>query len=534
MLSSKVKVPMPEKGITIRGSGSRRYVYKVTRAYRNKKGQPTSDRKQVGRLDEATGMLIPNDNYWELCVNGPIEILPAFDSIRSVGATFIIESVLERLGITRMLVSALGEGRAEQTTKIATYMACRGNIMEGLLDWCESYTLSKPVLSSQLASTLFGSITHDERMTFFRAWATERAAGQAIAYDVTSFSTYAKGITDAEWGYNRDGDRLPQVNLGCYLSQQSGLPIFYVTYPGSIVDKSHLPYMMEYNDELGIKDAIFVMDKGFCATVNVRHMHASRLPYIMGVDGSHKATRVAIDSVRDDIVTMSRRIGEGVYANTIRSIFYGELANLHVFCDPTLAERQRADMQRVIEVKEEKLHQLKQLTKREAKRYSDLFDINLAGNGSFTFSRNYAKIDAMARDAGFFCLLTNTDFGSREALEIYRRKDMVEKGFDDLKNHIDMKRLRTHSKHTTEGKLFVAFVSLIAISHISNKLSSFMRERSMSKDALIAEVEKIRVVFTIGGSRLMNPITKTQRTIIEGLGFTEEDLKSYISCSQCQ
>jgi len=429
-----------------------------------------------------------------------------------------------------MLASALGEDRAKQAAKTAAYMACMGNVMEGVSDWCEGYTLSGPVLSSQSASTLFGSITHDERMTFFRAWAADRAAGQAIAYDVTSFSTYAKGITDAEWGYNRDGDRLPQVNLGCYLSQQSGLPIFYVTYPGSIEDKSHLPYMMAYNDELGIKDVVFVMDKGFCATLNVRHMHASRLPYIMGADGSHKATRAAMDSVRDGIVTMSRRIGEGVYANTVRSTFYGEQSNLHVFCDPALAERQRADMQRAIEVKEEKLRQLEQLTKREAKRYSDLFDIILSGNGSFAFSRNYAKIDTAARDAGFFCLLTNTDCDSREVLEIYRRKDMVEKGFDDLKNHIDMKRLRTHSESTTEGKLFVAFVSLIVVSHISNMLGSFMKERSMSKGALIAEMEKIRVVFTMGGSRLMNPITKTQRTIIEGLGFTEGDLKSYVSC----
>ena len=58
-----------------------------------------------------------------------------------------------------------------------------------------------------------------------------------------------------------------------------------MTYPGSIVDKSHLPYMMAYNAELGIgKDVIFIMDRGFCSTGNVDYMHEERHSYIMGVD----------------------------------------------------------------------------------------------------------------------------------------------------------------------------------------------------------------------------------------------------------
>jgi transposase len=69
-----------------------------------------------------------------------------------------------------------------------------------------------------------------------------------------------------------EGNVLPQINMGLYIGQTSRLHVFYVTYPGSIVDKSHLPSMMAYNVNLGITDIRFVMDRGFVSTANIEYM----------------------------------------------------------------------------------------------------------------------------------------------------------------------------------------------------------------------------------------------------------------------
>ena len=129
------------------------------------------------------------------------------------------------------------------------------------------------------------------------------------------------------------------------------------------------------------------------------------------------------------------------------------------------------------------------------------------------------------------CILTNTHMDSSEVLEIYRRKDMLEKGFDDLKNHIDMKRMHTHTTATTDGKLFLAFIALIAVSELQVRLKTMMREKSWSKDVIIAELEKIKVVSTSDGKRLMNPITKTQRLIFEPFALSEDDLRAYVTAT---
>jgi len=531
-LSTKIKVTLPTSGIIVRRDGKHNYVYKVLRTYRNEKGQPTNDRRLIGRLDEESGMLIPNDTYfqfYEYDDSAMVEVLPCIDAVRSIGSSYLIGRILESLGIPAMLRGVFGDSRANKLITASSFMACQGNVMEGILDWCKDHTMLSEALSDQVASSLFASITHEEKMAFFRAWTACLKTPAYLSYDVTSFSTYAKAIGEAEWGYNRDGDKLPQINLGLYMGQKSGLPVFYTCYGGSIVDKSHLPYMMAYNQELGISDVTFIMDKGFCTQANIIYMHENHYAYIMGVEIRHAGTAQAILAVRDDICSMRKRIRAGIYADSIRSTFYGVNTCMHIYFDPLLGERQRADLYREVEAQEEILVQLELLSKRQFRHYLAYFDIDRKQDGSFTFVRSYTKIDEAARSAGFFCLLSSTTLSANQVLSAYRGKDMIEKGFDNLKNHIDMKRLHTRNMETTEGKLFTAFIALIAIAQIEANLGEYMREKSMSKDALIKELDRVKVIYTSNNKRLMNPLTKTQRSILASFGISEDDLKAYVA-----
>jgi hypothetical protein len=531
-LPGRIKVPLPDRGIIVDRAGRHRYVYKVLRTYRNAKGQPTNDRRSIGRLDEPTGLLIPNDYYWQAYPAAPVEWLPAPDAVRAVGAVFLVSGVLERLGVTQILRDALGEERAAQVGQVACYMARRGNVIDGITDWLETSTLAgDPSLTPQGASVLFASITHAERMAFFRAWVAHRAAPAYLAYDVTSFSTYAQGLDDAEWGHNRDGDKLPQINFGCYLDQGSTLPVFYATYPGSIIDKSHLAHMMAHNQDLGVTGVTFVLDRGFASTANVAYLHEHKLRHILGVELRHKATRRAVDQVKDTIGSMRHRLDDGVYAQAVTGTFWGRKGTLHVYWDPALAERRRADLARTVQSEADALAQLPQLTKREAARHAARFTIDLRPDGTFDHTPDLDKIDAAARHAGSFAILTDTPLTSAEVLAVYRRKDTIEKGFDELKNHVDMKRLRTHSDDTTAGKMFCAFIALIATCRVQAAAGPVLKrsKQSISKKGLLAEMDKIKIVDAPHGLRLINPATKLQRDILHAAGLTQDDLTTYAS-----
>ena len=63
-----IKVKLPEQKIVIAksGKGQIKYVYYILKSYRNKKGQPTSKTISIGKYDEESNMLIPNDNFFKI------------------------------------------------------------------------------------------------------------------------------------------------------------------------------------------------------------------------------------------------------------------------------------------------------------------------------------------------------------------------------------------------------------------------------------------------------------------------------------
>jgi transposase len=204
---------------------------------------------------------------------------------------------------------------------------------------------------------------------------------------------------------------------------------------------------------------------------------------------------------------------------------------MHVYYDQELAVRQKKRIFEEIKSHESDLIQLKRLSKQDAKRHRSFFKIALEADGSFVYERDNDKIEAKADDCGFYCLPANTGLDATQTLAKYRRKDAIEKGFEDVKNQVKMKRLRTRNAETTDGKLFCAFIAPIVASEMGEKLGEFMREKCWSKSRVITEMEKIRVVLAANGKRLMNTVTKTQRTMLDKFGLTEDDLKAYVTCS---
>jgi len=225
------KVPLPQRGIIKYKSKDAIYVYYITRVYRNEKGKPTNDRVSIGKIDDETGMLIPNRNYYEVYARDEQFKQPEIESIKSCGVTYLIDGLLNELGLTGIMKKKFPK-YADQIIALAEYMLCEGNVMSYYEDWYdEVYPHGNIKLSSGDISRIFQAIDYKSKMDFFRTWIYARNQSEYIAYDVTSISSYATGIDALEWGYNRDKESLPQLNFAMYYGQQSMLPLYYCVYP---------------------------------------------------------------------------------------------------------------------------------------------------------------------------------------------------------------------------------------------------------------------------------------------------------------
>ncbi len=128
-LDNSILVELPEHGIAYKKVSGKTYVYYVTATYRNKNGNPTCDRSSIGRLDEASGKLIPNRNYYEIYLKQPAS--PAGD-ILSCGVYRVFDQICGELGIKKLLDRYFPEHAAEMLTA-AQYMLSEGNVMWGPL-----------------------------------------------------------------------------------------------------------------------------------------------------------------------------------------------------------------------------------------------------------------------------------------------------------------------------------------------------------------------------------------------------------------
>lgn len=523
-LDYKNKVPIPEHTVRV-PNGNAVYIQYIVSSYRNKKGQPTNRRVSIGKLDPESGLMIPNTRYYELFDKQPLSALPSM--IRSQGSYAAFRGVAQKLGLEKMVRKVFGE-RADTILSVAHYMLCEGNVMYYLDDWQEDHlTFSKTLVNTAGLSKLFAGIGETERLQFFGQWMKQKREDEYLAYDVTSISSWGHGMDNAEWGYNRDKEKLPQINLGMYYGEESRLPLYYRIYPGSIPDKSHLKYMVEDNAVISCQKARFVMDRGFYSQENLSYLVQKGCRFIIALPMSLKYCRELVASHRDEIVNRSEcYLGNGKpYGKSFVVEQMGFRMKVHIYYDPYKAVRDSGNLYEEIEKQEAELGEMEEPPDKKL-HYDRYFYINRSKDGKLGFRRNPAAIDQALSMCGFF-LIGETDFKKTTAqiLEIYRRRDIVEKSFENLKNGLDMRRLRVHSDETAAGKAFVAFLALIVRSQMQNMLTEYMDANKLTFRKVLLELDKVKLICTsdpVNPARLLNPPTKCQREIITSLGLKIE------------
>ncbi len=88
--------------------------------------------------------------------------------------------------------------------------------------------------------------------------------------------------------------------------------------------------------------------------------------------------------------------------------------------------------------------------------------------------------------AGWLVVVSNDVVDAKQALAIYRHKDVVEKGFLRLKVTLDLGRLRVHRDDRMQNKVFIGFIALILLSHLHNvMLNQNLYQRTTLKKLLL-------------------------------------------------
>lgn len=495
------------------------YVYEVESYWDKSRKQSRNKQVCIGKLDSITGKFVSSKRLSpaQAAVRDPVVTATA----EIVGPSIILNFISERLGLPKLLKMCF-PAHHSQILSMAYYLTSQGGPLSHCESWSQnhSHPYDQP-LKSQRISEILTSITINEKQAFFSRWMNQSLENDHICYDITSVSSYAKCNEYIKYGYNRDDEKLPQINLAMLFGQLSCLPLYYHQMPGNITDVSTLHNLLKTFKALNIKAINCVMDKGFYSKRNIDALLDSRNKFTLSVPLSNKWVQQVIDEVHDAVH------GPKGYRKLDNEILY-----VHSQLYPWGNKRYRCYLHlyynahmRAIEIDQfnEKLVRYKQELEsgkpieehREA--YDTFFIVKTTPKrGVKVFYNDEAVGRYIKRYAGFQAILSNSIKDPVKALQVYRDKDVVEKSFDDLKNQLDMKRLRMHSSAAVEGRLFVQFISLILISALRKAMRDVGLLEHYTTRELLQEMEPLtKIRYTGKYGHIYTEVSKSQREILQ-------------------
>lgn len=515
-----------------------KYVYESVSYWDKDRKQSRAKRTCIGRIDTETGEIIPTRKrkvpaQVKMGKPGPAAITRTARSF--YGATYLFDRIGEETGVARDLKTCF-PGSYQQILSIAYYLILEDrNPLSRFPRWAQVHRHPYgEVIASQRSSELFASITEEAKQRFFRLQGKRRVEKEYLAYDSTSVSSYSQCLRQVRYGKNKDHEHLAQINLTLLFGQQSRLPFYYRKLSGNIPDVTTLRKLLADMNALGYEKIKVVLDRGFYSAANINDMYKHHMKFLIAARLPLKFVEMHLDSVREKMRSFthySRAYQLYAYSLPITwgyvqdRAYKGDTVTadrrmyLHLYYSPERAlEEEKALTGRLSDWQEE-LESGNRHPDHE-KQYARYFEVKSTPvRGTRVIAREEALTEAK-RNYGYFALLSNEIKDPLEALTIYRNKDLVEKAFENLKERLNLRRLAVSSEQSLNGKLFVQFVALIFLSHITRK----MQESNLFKDFTLQEVlDELDVIesFEVPGQRIMmGEMTKRQMDLYVKLGVT--------------
>lgn len=459
---------------------------------------------------------------------------------KKYGNMFLLHQLVIRLGIEELMKNLFPDDFNE-ILALAFFHLCDEATMYMFPYWLhDQYAPKMRSLYSSETSELCEKIGTDQAAVqhFFDRWINSHQPPSGIYYDITSISSYSTNIDFVEWGYNRDKENLPQINVGLVCSRENALPLFYHVYPGSISDVVTLKNCLKRLSSFGLKDIILVLDRGFCSKSNIAELNdlKDKIKFIQPMTFSMKKVVQLLKSNRRELkkietafkyseeilhyVQTSLRIDEQKYE---AHLYYNEKADVdlrHSFLAKILdleshfSKKTFSTMSEYLEFRRDNIPE----------KLCSFFKLN---RKTYQIEVNTKKVRSHLVKAGYFMFLSNAEkLDGVDMLDHYRNRDIVEKLFDVEKNHLDGKRLRAHDQYHMDGRLFIKFVALILHSHISQIMKCNKLFKRYSLRELLAELGKIRC-SEMNDKFVVSEVTKSQRKILKAFEITPDMLTDH-------
>jgi transposase len=513
------------------------YVYEDYPYWDKKTKQNRHKRKYIGKLGQG-GEFIPNEKYLAR-QNEPVEkgdavstVLPACRTY--FGATHLLDEISKIAGIQEDLRVCF-PGSYKMLMSLAYYLVLESdNPMYRFSRWAfdHRHPLGETI-SSQRISELLRDISEQAKLGFFKRQSRRRQEKEFLAYDTTSVSSYSEYIKAVRYGKNKDNNGLPQVNMALVFGEESCMPVYYRILPGNITDVMTIRKLIKDIGFLEIKKLKLVLDRGFYSANNVNALYKGHHKFLLAVKINNGFLSGYLDKAKTEMHSFAHYdadqevyqwggMGEWPYLQRDRhgniSLEESRRIYVHIYYNGQRAEEEKARFSKLLALAESALRAESKLTLAQASLIEKYFIVKKTPKRGVQVYYNDEAIQKRMTRFGYFALLSNVVKNSAEALETYRKKDLIEKAFGNLKERLGMKRTTVYSDQTLAGKFFLQFLSLIYISYVHKHMRDNNLYRNYTMQSLFDSLDVIERYDYNNQRYYCSEITQKQKDIYACFG----------------
>ena len=515
------------------------YVYESVSYWDKEKKQPRSKRTLIGRLDPATGEIVPTDGRGKhrarkeadpLVRKGPIPV--AKTDRLFFGATYLLDQIGDVTGLTADLKTCF-PNTYKQIQSIAYYLVLEDqNPLFRFKKWAaihrHPYGRDIP---SQRSTEIFQSVTEEAKMHFFRLQGKRRVEKEYWAYDSTSISSRSDTLRQVKYGKNKDDDHLPQINLALVFGEESRLPFYYRKLAGNVPDVKTIQELLRELDILGYEKIKLVMDRGYYSVENINALFKKHMKFLCGTSSALSFAKEyirEIGSKKDHYEYYNSNLELYVFTRTIawdyeqERPYKGDVIKeerrmyLHLYFNPDKFSDDGKAFNRKLDTLKNELLSGHRVPEHE-KEYRKYFEMKETPKRGISLTVKQDAVDAAHERYGFFVLISNEVKDPVTALSLYRMRDVVEKAFWNVKERLNLRRTMTSSESSLEGKLFVEFIALIYLSYIQKKMEEKGLFATYTLHELLDELDVIECFMEPGKAPIQGEVLKKQEQIYRDL-----------------
>ena len=428
------------KCLEIKQRGEKHYVYHSTTYWDREQRKAIKTSKYLGRLNREEGFVESNNE----ATQSKKTTIPEVRSVTEYGNSILLHESMKEIKPLLM------QGFPDNWEEIYSLSILRvtGNVplKRAESSWQKLYNIESivPNLKPNGLSRMLHNvgINREGQELVFKSLLDQ---SPQLVYDLSSMFSRSMNISLAEKGYNKDKIHVPQINIALLCNADSGLPTMIRSLPGSVKDIATLCNSIQ---ELDIRNKLLLLDRGFFSEDVFLFLDERKISYLIPArrNSHYYDTRIHLN---DHFRYHGRLIKCGSRMVGNKYLFLFEDQFLFFEEQNTLYEKLDAEKISKSELQED------------------------------------------MKKAGRILILSNKEMSEKEAYELYKRRETVEKRFDTYKSTLSADRLYLQDNESVFGHVFIAFLSLFAYCKLEMLLKKANLNKKMTTIDLLFEFSKV-------------------------------------------